>query len=217
MVNYNEHYQSLDDSQNNISAAAVVNFTQISLPRNLAEEDHPTLLMDLKTFIFNERPQTGSTYQLEITVSPELSFHSRSFCDGDLQINYQKGIKLTSNILKNLSKTDQPIRFLLLENNIRKESSSIQSPLSSISSSAPEGTLSVEANLVQCQEIAYGSIRYAELLNSMATTTGSDHHSTAVYEIPFNATRYAHPEIGRLTAQFLIDDVPRVRQLLTNV
>lgn len=177
------------------------------------EENFPQILINLQSFNFLQMPQSDSTYHIEVTMSPSQSFHTSAFNSIDLDLNYQKKIKVNSNVLQYLSNPDHPIRFLLLE---KAKDTDGHSPPSSLSYSSPaaDETLTASSNIVQCHEVAYGSVKYAELLNAVSQC--SSDRCCATIEVPFHATRYPHPDTGRLSVRFVIDGVLRIRQLLTN-
>lgn len=213
---FQAQFESLKDNQLALSEAMPIALSRHQRRTEKDADNTPQILINLQSFSFHKSPQSESTYLLEVTMSPSQSFHSSAFDKSDLEINYQKRIKVKSDVLKCLSATDQPIRFLLLERSTDKEPT-LQSPTSSISSSAspPGETLTASTNLVQCREIAYGSIKYADLMSAIAQAT-SDRGTVASFELPLHATRFSHPEIGLLSVHFVIDGVLRIRQLLTN-
>lgn len=209
---YKERYESLD-SHPSADAYPIPSPTK----RSSLNNQDPRIIVNLQSFIFNQKTQNASTYILEVTMSPDQTFHSSAFQESDLDVNFQKRIKIAKELLKTIGSPDgHSIRFLLLEKatSVVKERI-MQSPPSSISSSPPDETItSPSTNLVQCQEIAYGSINYTELLRSITETQAE--RCSVVYEVPFNTTKFPHPEIAVLTVRFLIDGVPRIRQLLTH-
>lgn len=210
---YKMQYESLDSHP----SASDVHPIPSPTKRSSLKNNDPRIIVNLQSFIFNQKSHNSSTYILEVTMSTDQTFHSTAFQETDLDVNFQKRIHIGKELLKTLRSPDgHSIRFLLLEKatSVVKERI-MQSPPSSISSSPPDETITAPStNLVQCQEIAYGSISYTELLSAIAETQAE--RCSVVYEVPFNTTKFPHPEMALLTVRLLIDGVPRIRQLLTH-
>lgn len=207
------HYNSISES------------ITIESPRKREKDHHlSNLYITLQSFHFHRSPKSGSTYYVEVTMGPNTSFHTPSAFNGiDSTLNYQKKIKLTSEIEKYLTSSDYPIRFSLVEKPQKKhDTNNYLSPSSSVSSSPRDQTLTESNSLVvQGKDIAYGSLKYSSLVKSWTdgkstNTEEKQEQWTTTHEVPFFATRYSHPEIGQLSVRFMIDGVARSWQLLTN-
>lgn len=174
-------------------------------------------MLHLKTFQFHEAPAPGSSYHLEITLCPGQSFHTpwKKILNGCLSFDFQNQMQLNEKSLQSIKQPDHPIRFLLIERRPSANKPEIGTQSSSSSAEAHEDTFT---DIVQCQEMAFGSLKYAALIKSMPPidTIGSSRGAAASFEVPFSGTQFAHPEIGRLTLRCMIDDGERIRQLLTN-
>lgn len=115
--------------------------------------------------------------------------------------------------MQSIKNSENAIRFLLIE----RRPSTKKSPEIGNQSSSTSAHDDTFTDIVQCQEIAFGSLKYASLIKSMSIDTiGSARKCVEPFEVPFCGTQFAHPEIGRLTLRCMIDDVERIRQLLTN-
>lgn len=154
-------------------------------------------------------------------MSPHQSFHTNAFDQTDAVINFQKRIKVNDDLVRQMALPDGAISLLLLEK-LHNSAGAIESPPSSMSASysqpLDDETLTTAVNcFVQCREVAYGRLKYAEILSALREEQDlASNRFTIASEIPFYATQFSHPEIGRLSVRMVIDDVPRFRQLLTN-
>lgn len=204
------HYNSIEESISIISPKK----------RGFARDKDHHLYINLQSFHFHQSPKSGSTYYLEVTMGPNTSFHTTTSFNGhDSTLNYQKKIKLSSQIEKYLTHPDHPIRFSLVEKPQKKHDPHLYtSPSTSVSSSPRDQTLTESGSLVvQGKDIAYGSLKYSSLVKSLTdVATDKEEQWTTTHEVPFFATRYSHPEIGKLNVRFMIDGGARFWQLLTN-
>ena len=195
---YAQPYDSIEGDT--ISGSYSVNCKP--LPRD--QDPSFQILLNVQSYRPSAVTQKNRSCRLEISICPEISFRTKSFNVNQKEINLQRKIMITETNLKALYTSDQSLRFLLLAS----QDNGPRSP----QSSSNEETTTESTNMLRCFEVGYGSLKYKDLLPSIAGVQMQ--RDTGALEVAFSATKFPHPEIGLLTVGIHIDDVGRLRQVL---